>query len=583
MKDLWVEKHRPTKIDDIVGQTSNIDTAEKWLEAYQNKDETIKRSLLLSGPPGLGKTTLAHCLLTQYGYEVHEYNASDVRTQKLVDSELNELIKTGKITKLFKSKNKPVAIIMDEVDGMMAGDSGGFKTLIKFINPNRGTRVKKDTPAPSWKPPIICICNNLDKKLKDLRKDCLEIKFTNPKKDELVKLIDKITKSEGFKVSKDAYDLIIEVAQNDYRRLIHFLQYLYQAYCGCEHDYLIKKIDVMNSREIFSMKEKDTDMSDNVSLLLNKRSDTNKIMNIYRKDKSLIPMMVHENYINCINSQDIDAFDKLELVSKTIDSIVAGDVIDKTMYNNQSWHLQKIHGVYSTLIPHYLMNKTPKKSFVRYNFTTALSRFSIACTNRKTLIMLKNLMSNNGSYSNKQIHHFSRIVCHLLTTDGVDKAVKLLLNYNLSVAKKDSELDKLLRINMFRDYKEMPIRIRNSAYNTFVHYRGKSEEKNKIKGFDLSKVQQNKKEIDPIEKYCKEELEKTAVTMDKVPKFVIDYLDIREIKHNYDSDTPDEVFEIIWKVKYDPFYGRKVTDYDKIYKMLQRNHSNDDLEIIQNS
>lgn len=51
-----------------------------------------KPAILLSGPPGIGKTTTVRLLASQMGYELIESNASDIRNKKGVDGLLNHLI-----------------------------------------------------------------------------------------------------------------------------------------------------------------------------------------------------------------------------------------------------------------------------------------------------------------------------------------------------------------------------------------------------------------------------------------------------------------------------------------------------------
>ena len=65
------------------------------------------------------------------------------------------------------------------------------------------------------------------------------------------------------------------------------------------------------------------------------------VLKIYESDKSLQPMMIHENYPSQI--QKINGYslvDKVNIAEKTIDAIIDGDIIDKIMYNVQGWHLQ---------------------------------------------------------------------------------------------------------------------------------------------------------------------------------------------------------------------------------------------------
>lgn len=170
------------------------------------------RCVLISGPPGIGKTTAAHLVAKLQGFDILELNASDVRSKKLLEVRLSRL--QGKERKLilvhpqsaFKSKidntslagflktsssvsetklplpisfslnttlqgetadpstTKKSVIIMDEVDGMSAGDRGGVGALNMLI--------KKS------KVPIIAICNDKSNpKMKPLAATCFQMIF----------------------------------------------------------------------------------------------------------------------------------------------------------------------------------------------------------------------------------------------------------------------------------------------------------------------------------------------------------------------------------------------------------------------
>lgn len=123
------------------------------------------RAALLSGPPGIGKTSTARMICKQLGYEVVEQNASDTRNKASLESAIKDL-STNKSLNYFsvagrqkeKDNTNPIAaalgglatqksvIIMDEVDGVGAGDRGGIAALVKIIKES--------------KTPIICICND---------------------------------------------------------------------------------------------------------------------------------------------------------------------------------------------------------------------------------------------------------------------------------------------------------------------------------------------------------------------------------------------------------------------------------------
>lgn len=106
----------------------------------------VYRAVMITGPPGIGKTTSAHLCAMREGFTPIELNASDARSKKLVESGMNisNLSLDGWIGGNDATNAAGVRItdktclIMDEVDGMSAGDRGGvgaLNALIKKTNP----------------------------------------------------------------------------------------------------------------------------------------------------------------------------------------------------------------------------------------------------------------------------------------------------------------------------------------------------------------------------------------------------------------------------------------------------------------
>lgn len=99
---LWTSRYAPTNLKEICGNKANVERLGDWLEAWPKlykdgfkkpgKDGLgIYRAVLISGPPGIGKTTAAHLVAKTKGYDVVEMNASDTRSKKLIQVHLLSL------------------------------------------------------------------------------------------------------------------------------------------------------------------------------------------------------------------------------------------------------------------------------------------------------------------------------------------------------------------------------------------------------------------------------------------------------------------------------------------------------------
>ena len=105
---LWVEKYRPKTIDDCI-LPENI---KKTFSDFLNKGELP--NLLLSGPPGIGKTTVAKALCEQLGLDYYVINGSD--EGRFLDTVRNQAKNFASTVSLSGSDGKHKVIIIDEAD-----------------------------------------------------------------------------------------------------------------------------------------------------------------------------------------------------------------------------------------------------------------------------------------------------------------------------------------------------------------------------------------------------------------------------------------------------------------------------------
>jgi replication factor C subunit 1 len=144
---LWTVKYAPTNMMQICGNKGVVEKLQRWLKAWpKNLKSNFQlrgadgsggyRAVMIHGPPGIGKTTAAHLIARLEGYDVLEYNASDTRSKKLMEETMRGVLDNTSLRGYFAPdkeqvdmSKKKLVLIMDEVDGMSAGDRGGVGQL----------------------------------------------------------------------------------------------------------------------------------------------------------------------------------------------------------------------------------------------------------------------------------------------------------------------------------------------------------------------------------------------------------------------------------------------------------------------
>ena len=113
---LWTDKYRPKSFDDVVGNVKQKKIIQDWVEKWKNNDP--QPPLLLIGPAGTGKTTIAHIIAEEFS-EYIELNASDKRSHDLLMSTIGESANTyslfGNSNKLTTIKKNALVVKMDKI------------------------------------------------------------------------------------------------------------------------------------------------------------------------------------------------------------------------------------------------------------------------------------------------------------------------------------------------------------------------------------------------------------------------------------------------------------------------------------
>ena len=202
---MSVEKYRPKTLDELIDQEEVVDGLKNLLK---NKNEMPH--LLFVGPPGTGKTTTALIIArTLYGDLWRDYtlelNASDERG-------INVIRERVKIFSQYFTPTKEIPfklIILDEADMMTSEAQTALRRIMEIHS-----RIAR----------FILICNYLTRIISPIQSRCAIFRFRGIPREEAIKYLERICKSEGVSYEDGVLELIYDYTRGDLRRAINLLQ-----------------------------------------------------------------------------------------------------------------------------------------------------------------------------------------------------------------------------------------------------------------------------------------------------------------------------------------------------------------------
>jgi len=220
----WIEKYRPVFLNEIVGNEETINRLKVFAE-----DGNLP-NLIISGPPGIGKTTSILCLARQmlgvnvYKDAVLEMNASNDRGIDVVRNKI-KMFAQKKVT-LDKGKHK--IIILDEADSMTDGAQQALRRIMEVYS--KTTR--------------FCLaCNNSEKIIEPIQSRCAILRYSKLADKQILHRLLEICDKEKLSFTDDGLEAIIFTCQGDLRQAINNLQSTHNGFAHINSENVFKVCD----------------------------------------------------------------------------------------------------------------------------------------------------------------------------------------------------------------------------------------------------------------------------------------------------------------------------------------------------
>lgn len=330
---LWSDKYCPKNLEQFAGNGEIVEEVKKWAMDWERGK--AGKPILLSGSPGVGKSTLSYALAGTMCWPVVEMNASDLRDEESVRRIVGEASASNT---LFGGRR---LVLIDEVDGMQRADRGGGKAIVELLK--------------NAMQPVILTANDVWKpSMATLKSYCNMLPMRKVNSRTIASLLRKIAEKESLKVPEEILTGIANNSSGDLRSAINDLQAVGEGGAG--------------AADVIGYRDRDKNIFDSVRAVLkaNDYKGANEVL-WGVDDRSMFVRWIEENIPL--------EYEKPKEIEEAFERLSRADVFEGRIIRRQYWGFMRYSNVLATAGV-ALAKEEPYHKFVKYQFPRIINALS---------------------------------------------------------------------------------------------------------------------------------------------------------------------------------------------------------------
>ena len=347
----WTERHRPLSERQLEGNEGQRQKIRSWLDQWK-EGRPKKPGLLLVGPPGVGKTTVARAVAADMGWQVIELNASDARNAGAIRKAATHASTHGSLFMTPGQKPPRTLILLDEVDHLSGGlreiSSERISSIVsgedidnsKALRGDSGGKAELLNLLSETRQPVILACNDemglwgrTSSSWRTARdrftKHLIPIRFERASNEALRRIALRVIKEEGFTADPGALDELIKNNPGDLRALVRDLQVM----CSLTESNLTREMVLENIET--GVRDTTVEIFPGLDMLYRSRTAQNSMKATRSLDKSPDDMVAWISWNNAVVFTNNDA------IRRGSSSLSIADTLLTTRFRNtahRSWY-----------------------------------------------------------------------------------------------------------------------------------------------------------------------------------------------------------------------------------------------------